>query len=215
MNLSILLVVFAFRFLVGEVLPNAILKDGPVLGYPEPPLPTDPNSANSHSGSVTAVERRSITIATSSKIIFRIHHQNEDPIPYMVPRIELPRLPRRFVVIEPLALGGVAYHRLGYPDGYRLSDVRVGDLIFFDSYSVNGQEMCRSIEIIRRPGGKVPPVPGDRAQSPYSHHEKMQAYQDNEEFGTPIPELYLPVWLQKPTAPEPRVYIKPIPPAKP
>lgn len=70
---------------------------------------------------------------------------------------------------------------------YGLSDVRVGDEIYIRLGREKNDGLCWSISIRRRPGGRVPPVPGEGpAGLPF--HVLMNAYQDLEEKGTPLPE---------------------------
>ena len=96
---------------------------------------------------------------------------------------------------------------------YQPSDVRVGDVVWLDYYHTNGQDLCREFIIYRRPGGKIPPWPGDaelKTTPEARHHARVQAYQDWEEKGTPIPARYQPVPSKgigvpyPPAAPQPR-----------
>lgn len=106
---------------------------------------------------------------------------------------------------------------------YRVNDIQVGDTIEMFYCRVDGVDVCDSFSIIRRPGGKVPPSPGDEnlravvnrtelTLNTSRHHERCQAYQEWELNGTPLPK-----WLWNggeqlnlnppypPTAPLPRV----------
>jgi hypothetical protein len=74
-----------------------------------------------------------------------------------------------------------------YPRSYRLSDVAVGDKIHISCLKLNGVLRCETICIDRRPGGRVPPCPGEEANHPRPWHEYMNAKQDFEEKGIPIP----------------------------
>ncbi len=44
---------------------------------------------------------------------------------------------------------------------HRISDVRVGDLIYVDYGTLRGQTLCSWIAVLRRPGGRVPDAYGD------------------------------------------------------
>jgi hypothetical protein len=73
-----------------------------------------------------------------------------------------------------------------------LTDVKVGDVLEVElGVTRDGREWATAVSILRRPGGKIPPmVPdqfGDRPDVP----ERNQAYQDWEEKGTPIPAKFL------------------------
>lgn len=173
------------------------------LTIPEPPVFPDPGSSWTAGGTVTAVDRSSITIAVGAQLIWSHPRPGEDPIPCAFPRI-IPgsREPRRFMASAPLALGGIAYRWLGDSRGYRLSDVRVGDVVLLDSYRINGVDMCRNIEISRRPGGRIPPVPGERADGYIPYHIRRQAVLDWGEKGIPIPEKYRP-YIRSDRLPEP------------
>jgi len=121
---------------------------------------------------------------------------------------------------------------------YRLSDLKVGDRIIVETFvTAQGAHYCYQLSILRRPGGKIPPLPGDPfAGTKYEHHLREQAAQEWEEKGIPIPAEYLPTdghapWTNPPyppVAPEPRGGInrvaapqsrefipRPIPPARP
>ena len=97
---------------------------------------------------------------------------------------------RSFDVTDGLASGG--YETDARPwDTYPLSEVRVGDEVrlricqFPKKYNV-----CCGISIERRPGGRVPPAPGEDPDTRIKHHEWMQAEQDWEEKGIPLPYKY-------------------------
>src|SRR5262245_37936298 len=83
--------------------------------------------------------------------------------------------PRTFAVSETLAAGKVPMkpreivipnHRV-VPGGlyvpptfmYRLTDVKVGDRVAIFYAQVGGEDICDHICILKRPGGRVPPLP--------------------------------------------------------
>ena len=79
-----------------------------------------------------------------------------------------------------------------YPRSYRLSDVAVGDKIHISCLKLNGVLRCETICIDRRPGGRVPPCPGEEANHPRPWHEGCNAEQDFEEKGIPLPKKFDP-----------------------
>ena len=97
---------------------------------------------------------------------------------------------QRFLVGSCLASGGFFPDQ--YPGSYRLSDVAVGDKVQIWCLELNGVLRCETIGIDRRPGGRVPPCPGERANHPCPWHEKCNAHQDFEEKGIPIPAKFDP-----------------------
>jgi hypothetical protein len=90
---------------------------------------------------------------------------------------------------------------------YRLSDVRVGDLVNLYIHREDGYEICDAISIVRRPGGRVPPAHGESPDTKVRHHERMNADQNLEDKGIPLAERFHTGLPEKTVAP--------IPPAKP
>ena len=99
---------------------------------------------------------------------------------------------------------------------YELGEVRVGDEVEVVYLLRGGRNVCFQILINRRPGGTIPPLPADLPKNGMSgnrkpRHERLQAYQDLEEKGIPIPDKHLPVHPAElshplpPVAPKPRV----------
>jgi hypothetical protein len=77
---------------------------------------------------------------------------------------------------------------------YRPADVRVGDevhLVFFTD-PAGDEEVFWGMQIERRPGGRVPPAPGEEPNARNPWHERANAYQDWEERGIPLPDKYDP-----------------------
>ena len=97
-------------------------------------------------------------------------------------------------------------------DSYRLVDVQIRDQVMLDCGLVNGEWVFNGIRINRRPGGRVPPAPGDYDDGPFKGapkwHDGINALQDWEERGIPIPDKYHPRGNQAGIAPMPR---EPIP----
>ncbi|MBN9522868.1 hypothetical protein J0H58_30865 [bacterium] len=76
-----------------------------------------------------------------------------------------------------------------------LHEVRVGDEVGLNLTGAFGKEECVGVTISRRPGGRVPhsTVATERFRSMIDHDN---VYQDHEEKGTPIPEMFRrDLWL--------------------
>jgi hypothetical protein len=102
------------------------------------------------------------------------------------------RPPRRFKLSAQLATGEVPPQNQapGGCKGYGRDDVRVGDVIELAVWLSRGDvEDARYITIFRRPGGRVPPHDYEVSDK-YAWHTRMNAYQDFEEKGTPLPEHF-------------------------
>jgi hypothetical protein len=82
-----------------------------------------------------------------------------------------------------LGIGGQAFP----PYLYRITDVQVGDRIQLVGQHWDGVPTCNGISIERRPGGKVPPCPGEEPDVSVRHHERMNAAQAREEKASPTP----------------------------
>lgn len=98
--------------------------------------------------------------------------------------------PRRFPVDEVLA--GGSFHA-EFTDGgstYRLSDVRVGDEVYIRLARYHFDGPCYAISICRRPGGRVPPAPGEQRRDGTGFHDLMNAYQAFEDKDIPIPAKF-------------------------
>lgn len=90
---------------------------------------------------------------------------------------------------------------------YRPCDVRVGDIVEIVRNRKDGVDICESILILRRPGGRVPQAPGqkhDPENPQWSWHFVANAQQDLEEKGIPLPDCLIPPWKKKAVAPPPR-----------
>ncbi|MBX9580931.1 MAG: hypothetical protein K2X87_11535, partial [Gemmataceae bacterium] len=96
---------------------------------------------------------------------------------------------REFPADEVLAAGGFS-PQVTACSSYRLSDVRVGDLVFIEVRYDRDEPVCWAISIERRPGGRVPVAPGQKPDDNIKHHEVMNTYQDWEERGIPLPDKY-------------------------
>ena len=76
---------------------------------------------------------------------------------------------------------------------YRLSDLKIGDVVSIET-GINTdtkEEWTIEIWLYRRPGGIIPPRPGEVRSDLNGWHMRMQAEQDWEEKGIPIPAQFL------------------------
>lgn len=106
---------------------------------------------------------------------------------------------RKYILSDVLRAGypGIGRHG-GLDYTYRTKDLQIGDLIDMQ-LEVNFYDypICEAIKIYRRPGGSVPPAPGEverQKEKPLKRpmwHERANALQDWEEKGIPIPIYFL------------------------
>ncbi|AWM39396.1 hypothetical protein [Gemmata obscuriglobus] len=107
-----------------------------------------------------------------------------------------PEVPAKtFALASELAKGG--YAKTWSADTYRITDVKVGDRVYIHYDRKDGVDTCRTIRILRRPGGVVPPPPGEKALDKGEHHGRMNAHQAWEEKRTPYPREYMPSFLDR------------------
>ncbi len=152
-------------------------------------------------GIVTAVTKDSITIEKpeSPQMVQEI---GPDGMGRWVMKLSPALPPKRFAVSEDLAAGRVPknpratdrprpVYRVQDTYMYRLTDVKVGDWVCILYARVDGVDICDHIHIVKRPGGRVPPLPEgvvEKSQIPY--HERMNAYWDLEDKGIAYPEKF-------------------------
>lgn len=151
----------------------------------------------SYRGTVTAVDRFSITIMRPGD-----------------------KEAREFLIVKELSEATVAPPGSRHCDtNYLPSDVRVGDLVTINYCEDGADKVCYEICILRRPGGRVPPGYARNLDSvSFRHHECMNAHQDLEEKGIPLPPKYDPKEIMRllDGGPAPEKITPPrIPPAKP
>jgi hypothetical protein len=146
-------------------------------------------------GKVTAVTKNSITIERAAYTETRVGDGAILARPAQPPKL--------FMGSSALAAGKFTTEH-GRSYSYRLSDVVVGDVVNIHFSRIDGMVICDSISIARRPGGRVPPAPGEVADEPRPHHERMNAHWDLEEKGIPLPEKFRPAWELREVAPAPR-----------
>lgn len=184
----------------------------PLARAPYAGLPLLAPGAQEHDtcgGTVTAVDKGSISVAAEAKKIEQYNAKGEFVKAIIIPA----QPPRKFTAVGPLAEG--RFLKDGSPWAqYRLSDVKVGDKVFFDWLRFGNVYQVHYVSIRRRPGGRVPPSPGEKPGEKNPWHEKANAFQDLEEKGIPLPEKYQPKLPPKPPFPE-GFLIPRVPPAKP
>jgi hypothetical protein len=118
--------------------------------------------------------------------------------------------PKKFAVSETLAAGGFptksrpgSTQLVPYWYRYRLKDVEVGDIVYIHFARLGGVDICDQINISKRPGGRVPPLPpGAQNLRPIPelpialfpplipYHERKNAYWDLVDKGIPYPEKF-------------------------
>lgn len=112
-----------------------------------------------------------------------------------------------------------------HPMTYRLVDVKVGDRVSIACLKLNEELRCETICIQRRPGGRVPPCPDEKPDSNRKWHEYVNAKQDFEEKGIPLPAKFdkrnmpgtlngvpVPAWMLQPgVRPGPFPGVQPLP----
>lgn len=119
-------------------------------------------------------------------------------------------------------LGGAS---VSESETYRVSDLQMGDLVRVHRYRRDGVDVLDAIMIERRPGGRIPPAPGQSPTVTVPYHELKDAYWDLEEKGIAYPAHFgymrrfppapMPREVDRFPAPEPReVPLPVIPPAK-
>ena len=170
-------------------------------------------------GSVTEITKHSITIRCPEWMGHSSVRGQDGKYRWQVVTIPA-EPPKRFALSEELASGKVPN---GPPDHtaiafqvfrYRVTDVKVGDWVSIYYSRIDGIDTCTYIHIVKRPGGRIPPLPREvKEKSTIPYHERMQAYWDLEDKGIPYPEKFghLRRW---PVAPLPREILRP-PPATP
>jgi len=182
---------------------------------PEQPLPPAKDFANRLYpwGRVTAVTKDSITIE-SPECILRNYEKRADGVSRWEDKVVPAMPPKRFAASETLAAGqiprlprGADKNGRGYPVPeeymYRLTDVKYGDWVHIIYSRVGGVDTCDHIQIWKRPGGRVPPLPPGvevhprvkrnlPADFPWEewvpYHERINAHWDVVDKDNPHPE---------------------------
>ena len=144
------------------------------------------------SGYVASVNNESITLYRPAWKLMQYRHDPNTGVQLGVSEEEFPAVPaKRFFLCEDLARGGYL-KTATYGNTYRVADVQPGDRVSITYLRKNGVDICQMIRIDRRPGGQIPPAPGEKPNEFRKWHERMQADQDWEEKRTPYPRKYWP-----------------------
>ena len=181
---------------------------------PAQPLATADDFANrKYFGRVSAVTKDSITIE-SPESTHRTYKKRSDGVARWEDEVVPAMPPKRFEASETLAAGeiprmprGADKNGRGYfvPDDfmYRLTDVKYGDWVHVLYSRVGGVDTCDHIRIVKRPGGRVPPLPPgvdvplrEKLKLPANfpvpewvpYHERMNAHWDKVDKDNPHPE---------------------------
>jgi hypothetical protein len=162
-------VVVALTLVVSH--PSTLFAKSPKGGYIEQvSSPRRVEKTNEpYEGTVTSVTQQSITIQAAGQ-----------------------PAGKRFVASDLLASGGFKKN-LTPGSMYRMADVRVGDSVLIRYNVISGVSVCTEIRIQRRPGGKVPPSPGQLPNDQIKYHEYTNAYWDEVERGIPMPLKFIPI----------------------
>ena len=182
---------------------------------PQPARPAGPSRQTTCEGQVTAVDDRSITIrgfdlrsgetwrrnlflysfGGRQEVLCTKIEQTRHLLTLTLPNGEVMRVRRedmpvrRFPVGTHLAAGG--FDPAESAGGtYRLADIRVGDEVTLWLEREGPEGVCRAIQIDRRPGGRVPRAPGQKPDDTDPYDGWVNAFQDWEERGIPLPDRY-------------------------
>lgn len=194
-------------------------QPGPQVGTHPPPGSGPQRPRRSTGGTVTEVGKDFITIKFHAHIETAVHQAPDGRVLKLVDRVIPATEPMRYVIAQPLANGKPPLW-FGDMYSYRVSDVLVGDHVTIGWSEQNGAKYCEMICIYNRPGGKIPPAPGEPQDARWPWHEIQQARMDRLERGVPMPDKFLsPEELAERyarVAPPPRELLAPrIPAAKP
>lgn len=186
---------FCLLFAVGASQPAPPAKPkfdpGP---WGAPPPMGDPESMNYSrvrtSGYVESITKDGITLYWPKREMLRLRYDPMTGALIDEKKETLPAVPAKtFPLGKELAAG--EYMKPADADmTYRITHVRVGDRVSIEYDRRNGVDICKMIRIERRPGGRVPPAPGEKADTFRKHHEGANANQDWEENRTPYPRKY-------------------------
>ncbi|MBX9580932.1 MAG: hypothetical protein K2X87_11540 [Gemmataceae bacterium] len=119
------------------------------------------------------------TMLRQSRTLLALTLPNGDDMLFW--RMDQPALRFRY---DPAAAGG---RPLPKSMSYRPWDVRVGDEVSIECRPVGDEDVCCGICIWRRPGGLVPPAPGEDADEVIQWHVGANEQQAFEEHGIPLP----------------------------
>ncbi len=164
-----------------------------------PPNPKEPASwtftDRQTSGFVEAVNAQSITLHWPERRVLKLRYDPKTGQQLSCTEERFAAVPgKQFALDATLAKG--EYLNTGSPDDtYRIRDVKLGDRVLITFDRRNGINTCKTIRITRRPGGDVPPAPGEKPTAFHKHHEQANADQQWEENRLPYPRKYWPSYL--------------------
>ncbi len=138
-------------------------------------------------GIVTSVRQDAITVSPGNSAETKIKFNDRGQVIAQAVNLSPPRPPITLKLSKTLSSGEYSM-QAGIAGSYRIKDVKVGDQVVLSISHVNKEVTCTTICIQRRPGGKVPPAPGDSSRNPHPWHERCNALQDLELKGSPFPE---------------------------
>lgn len=173
---------------------NPLLVDDPVIhAVPKShPLDTAPGWPASHSGVVTAISGKSITLTKPGywgpKYVMQADGIVRDIGPVFTP----PEPARTFEFSLLLKSGKYLSKQGSY--SYTPKDVKEGDKVYIRFSRRAGRETCEAIQIQARLGGLVPPLPEEAEDTPkYRYHDYANAHNDLRDKGIPLPKKLVEV----------------------
>lgn len=180
-----------FFFALAFVAPFGVDEAGKPLPTPVVPSHIDLCRGGGMTGLVTAIDGTSITVRGNNVV-------------YPAGGVTI-----RFLFTEGLTKGQAAPET---SPGHRYlpPDVKVGDEVNLTGDRTKGIWICTHISITRRPGDRVPKAHGEEEiRYGFRHSEYMNALQDLEEKGIPLPAKFnpppviVPPELRRPPGPNP------------
>jgi hypothetical protein len=145
-----------------------------------------------HRAPVLAVTRRSITLRVPARQEVLTLFTADGKYSAEVVRPVIPEQPPITFRASPLLESGEfdMYPVAIIGEPYPLSAVRVGDVVIVGYDKRRGEYICYEVTICRRPGGKVPPAPGENPNSARAkYHLIMNENQEREEKGLGRPKI--------------------------
>ena len=150
--------------------------DKPIPVLEDPPPEEKNQSRLPYYGIVTAIDKESITITGGQR---RVEEVGPGPDgKWIVQKVIIYKgqPPRKFLACDALASGKFKKTPLTSSfETYRLSDVSVGDHVRIGYIRLNGVDIVEDISIRRRPGGLVPPAPGEDPKETNKWHDRCNA----------------------------------------
>jgi hypothetical protein len=172
------------------------------------PLDTAPGWPASHSGVVTAISGKSITLTKPGYWGPRYVMQADGIVRDIGPVFTPPEPARTFEFSLLLKSGRYLPKQGSY--SYTPKDVKEGDKVYIRFSRRAGRETCEAIQIRARPGGLVPPLPEEAEDTPkYRYHDYANAHNDLRDKGIPLPKKLVDAIGVCPTPASPPEQTKP------